>query len=87
MFTEIIGYVAAFFGTILMLPQTYKSYKTKQVNDISMAMLVVYIINCSLWEVYGVLIHSRPIMVCNIIALCIGIVQLVIKIQYSKKMN
>lgn len=80
---EVIGYAAAFFGTILMIPQTYKSFKTKKVNDISMSMLVVYIINCTLWEAYGILIHSNPIIICNIIALCIGIVQLLIKIRYS----
>lgn len=81
---DIIGYAAAFFGTILMLPQTYKSYKTKRVDDISMSMLVVYIINCTLWETYGWFIHSNPIIVCNFIALIIGTVQIVIKVRYSK---
>lgn len=81
---EGIGYAAAFFGTILMLPQTYKSYKTKRVADISLSMLVVYVINCTLWEVYGWLIDSNPIIICNIIALFIGIIQLIIKIKYGK---
>ncbi|HEX3008401.1 MAG TPA: SemiSWEET family transporter, partial [Bacteroidales bacterium] len=76
---------AAFFGTILMLPQTYKSYKTKKVNDISMSMLVVYIINCALWEVYGWLLHSDPIIVCNLIALVIGMIQIGIKLKYRNR--
>jgi MtN3 and saliva related transmembrane protein len=80
---EVVGYVAAFFGTILMLPQTYKSYKTKKVDDISMSMLVVYIINCTLWEIYGLFIASNPIIVCNLIALCIGSLQIVIKVRYG----
>lgn len=84
-FVNIVGYVAAFFGTILMLPQTYKSYKTKRVDDISMSMLVVYLINCTLWETYGWFINSNPIIVCNFIALIIGMIQISIKVKYSKK--
>jgi uncharacterized protein with PQ loop repeat len=80
---DIFGYAAAFFGTILMLPQTYKSYKTKRVNDISMSMLVVYIINCSLWEVYGWLISANPVIICNAIALVIGTIQIFIKLKYK----
>lgn len=82
---ETVGYAAAFFGTILMLPQTYKSYKTQRVDDISMSMLVVYIINCTLWEAYGWLINSNPIIVCNLIALIIGTVQIWIKVRYGKR--
>lgn len=82
---DVIGYAAAFFGTILMLPQTYKSYKTKRVDDISMSMLIVYIINCTLWEVYGWFIVSNPIIVCNLIALMIGVVQIVIKVKYGRQ--
>jgi MtN3 and saliva related transmembrane protein len=85
MFTDIIGYLAAVFGTILMLPQVYKSIKTKRVNDISFSMLIVYIINCSLWEVYGFLINSKPVIICNILALIIGLIQLLLKYKYQNK--
>ena len=83
--TEIVGYIAAVFGTALMLPQVYKSYKTKRVNDISIVMLIVYIINCSLWEIYGILIHSKPVIVCNVLALIIGILQTYLKFKFQKE--
>ena len=38
--TETVGYLAAVFGTYLMIPQVYKSYMTKKVNDISKVMVV-----------------------------------------------
>ncbi len=82
--TEIVGYTAAVFGTALMLPQVFKSYKTKRVNDVSIIMLIIYIINCSLWEVYGILICSKPIIVCNILALFIGMLQLYLKLKLQK---
>ncbi|NJK95942.1 MAG: hypothetical protein HC905_14425 [Bacteroidales bacterium] len=51
-------------------------------DDISMSMLVVYIINCILWEIYGWFIASNPIIICNLIALMIGTVQIGIKIKF-----
>lgn len=83
-FTAIIGYLAAAFGTAIMLPQVYKSYKTHKVDDISKTMIIVYIINCSLWEVYGMLLHQMPIILCNLIAFLIGCFQLWQKYKYTK---
>ena len=85
--TDAVGYVAAVFGTALMLPQVYKSIKTRRVDDISMVMLVVYILNCTSWEIYGLLINSMPIILCNIIAGLIGITQLLLKFKYRTKYN
>jgi MtN3 and saliva related transmembrane protein len=69
----------------ILLPQVYKSIKTKKANDISMSMLVVYIINVVLWEIYGWLINSVPIMVCNLVSFFIGIFQIALKIKYNQK--
>lgn len=81
--TDIIGYLAAVFGTILMLPQVFKTIKTKRVDDISMTMLIVYIINCSLWEAYGLMIGAMPVILCNILAGGIGILQIILKQKYK----
>ncbi|MBN1416473.1 MAG: hypothetical protein JW973_15320 [Bacteroidales bacterium] len=81
---DIIGYSAAFFGTILMLPQVYKTYRTRHVTDISMVMLIIYIINCSLWGVYGFFLHSVPMLLCNGIALVIGLLMVIMKILFSE---
>ncbi len=84
-FTEIIGYLAAVFGTALMMPQLYKSFKTKRVDDISMVMLIVYLINCSLWETYGILIKSNPVIICNFLALIIGSIQVYAKKKFQSR--
>ena len=82
---DIRGYVAAAFGTALMLPQVYKTYKTKRVEDLSLVMIYVYIINCALWLTYGAMLKSLPMVLCNAMAELIAIIQLILKIQYSKK--
>ncbi len=82
-FTEIIGYSAAAVGSSLMLPQVVRTIKIKKAGDVSLAMLICYVINCSLWLVYGVLIYSWPVIVCNIIALAISVLQLILKFKYN----
>jgi MtN3 and saliva related transmembrane protein len=82
--TNVVGYMAATVGMSILLPQVYKSIKTKKANDISMTMLVVYTINVILWEIYGWLITSVPIMVCNLASLFIGIFQIYLKVKYSR---
>jgi len=81
--TQIIGFSAAIVGTSLMLPQVIKSIKTKKVNDIAFGMLLLYFFNCLLWFIYGVLISSWPLIICNFIALIISIVQLALKMKYK----
>ena len=85
LFTSVVGYAAAVFGTIMMLPQVYKILKTRQVDDLSMVMLVVYIINCGLWETYGLLRSDLPMILCNSIAGSIGILQVVLKLKFQIK--
>ena len=80
---DIVGYAATLVGTCLMLPQVYKSLKTKSVEDVSWGMLVMYFLNCSLWLVYGLLIAAVPLTITNAIALGISVVQIGLKIQYS----
>ncbi len=83
--TQIIGYLAATIGTLLMLPQVIKVIKTKKVNDVSLMMCVLYFLNCSLWLTYGLLILAWPVIVCNFIALIVSIIQLALKLKYHQK--
>ena len=83
--TLIIGYAATIVGTSLMLPQVIKTLKTKHVDDISFAMLIFYFLNCALWLAYGLLISSIPLILTNFIAMIISIVQIMLKVRYTKK--
>lgn len=82
---NIIGYSAAVIGTSLMLPQVFKSYRTKSVTDLSWGMLVLYFLNCALWLVYGILISASHLILTNAIALVISIFQVLLKLRYSKR--
>jgi MtN3 and saliva related transmembrane protein len=81
--TNIIGYAAAVVGTALMLPQVIKSFRTKKVEDLSYLMVVLYLLNCLFWALYGMLIVAWPVIICNSIAFLISIGQLALKIKYN----
>jgi MtN3 and saliva related transmembrane protein len=79
---EMIGFMAIIIGTSIMLPQVFKSIKTKSVSDLSWGMLNLYFCNCLLWFIYGFFIFDIPLILTNGVALCISILQIVLKIKY-----
>lgn len=83
--TNVVGYAATVIGTCLMLPQVIKMAQTKRVDDVSIAMTIAYLLNCALWGIYGVLLGTLPLILCNSIAFVIGLVQFYLKIKYGKK--
>jgi MtN3 and saliva related transmembrane protein len=83
-FTNFIGYTAAIVGTFLMLPQVLKLYSTKKAGDVSIWMVIFYVVNCFLWLLYGIGISAMPVIVANAVALVISIAQLILKLRYDR---
>jgi MtN3 and saliva related transmembrane protein len=81
--TDVTGYLAAAIGTVLMLPQVYKSLRTGRAGDLSWLMLAAYLTQCVLWDAYGFLTSSGPLIACNSVAFCIGTAQVVLKFRYA----
>ncbi len=81
---NIIGFCAGVMGVCVMLPQLYKSYKTKSLGDISWGMLILFSVNCLLWLVYGILLDSNPLVLNNSLCLLIGLCQIFLKVKYNK---
>lgn len=81
--TEAIGYAAAFLGTVVMLPQVLKTIQTRSAHDVSAVMLGTYLVQNVLWGVYGGLIQSWPLILCNVVAFALGSVQAILKARYN----
>ncbi|MDR0632054.1 MAG: hypothetical protein LBF54_02350 [Holosporaceae bacterium] len=82
------GSVALVTSIIGLFPQVYKSYRTKSTVDISMIMLINYLV-CSLaWIVHGMCTNSAFVVYSNVVGTvlsCISIFQKVIYDKNSKK--
>lgn len=81
---DIIGYAATVIGTSLMLPQLFRSWKTKRMKDVSSGTLTLYFLNCALWCIYGVMIGAVPVIVANGLGFLISCALLGMKLQYRR---
>ncbi len=80
---EIIGYAAAVLTTLSFVPQVVKTWKTRSTKDISLLMFIAFCVGVFLWMVYGILLHSLPIIAANAVAFILGAVILVLKIKHG----
>jgi MtN3 and saliva related transmembrane protein len=62
---QIIGITAGICTSISLLPQLIKMRKEKQVEDISLFMLLILFMGLALWIYYGMLKIDWPIIVTN----------------------
>jgi MtN3 and saliva related transmembrane protein len=81
---ENIGYIGSLLTSITFIPQVYKSWKSKSVGDLSIAMIVIVISSTIVWLIYGYLISSGPVLVANTVVLILTLVLLYFKTAFKK---
>ena len=84
-FIDLFGFSAAFLTTIAFLPQLYKTWQTKSAEDVSLIMLILFITGLICWIIYGLKIHSIPILFANIVTFIFNFLILIFKVRYKKK--
>ncbi|MCX6901281.1 MAG: SemiSWEET family transporter [Verrucomicrobia bacterium] len=82
---DMVGYAATVVGTSMMLPQLIKSWRTKQMHDVAAGMTILFLFNCVLWLVYGVMISATPMVVANAIGLVVAITLVGMKLYFHDK--
>ena len=80
---ELVGSLAAFLTTIAFVPQVLKIWRSKSARDISLPMYLSFTAGVALWLVYGVMIASTPIVVANIVTLCLALAVIVMKRRWG----
>lgn len=80
---EIIGLIAAILTTAAFVPQVYKTWKTKSVEDISLTMYSVLFIGLMLWLTYGISLNSLPIIVANSVTGILVLMVIFFKFRYK----
>ena len=80
---ELIGMIAGLLTTVAFLPQAFKIWRSRSARDVSLAMFVCFCVGIVLWVVYGVMLGSLPVILANVVTLCIAATILVFKIRYG----
>ena len=83
MYTQTIGYAAAFGTTISFLPQAVKTIRTKDTSGISLLMYTCFTLGTLLWLIYGVLSGQYPVVMANAITFLFAVTILAYKIRYK----
>ena len=81
--SETFGYIAAILTTIAFFPQLLRTWRTKTANDVSILMLLLFLIGVFCWIIYGWMIHSPPIFIANLITFILNILILSLKLSYQ----
>ena len=81
----LIGISATLFSVSSTLPQIMKGLRTKQMDDVSIWLIVSLIVGLSLWVIYGVVKIDIVIAGGNSVGVLLNLVLLVLKLRYSRK--
>jgi len=81
-FVTVLGLIAGSLTTIDFLPQLFKIWRSKSAKDISSEWLVIFSLGILLWLIYGLLIHSLPVILSNGITLVLTLIILFFKFYF-----
>ncbi len=81
--TNTIGFVAAILTTVSFLPQVFKVWQTRSAKDVSLGMYLLLSLGVALWLIYGVFIHSWPMILSNFVTLILAGTVLAMKLKFG----
>lgn len=80
----LLGSLGTLFGASIMLPQVWKTYHTGKVRDLATSSVIIFILNCVTWIVYGILKNDPYVLLANSIGLMTNTSLLAMKILWRK---
>lgn len=81
-FFGLIAFITSFIG---LAPQIYKTFQIKSAKDLSMLMLLNYLICSIAWIIYGGFTGAGFVISSNIAGSILSIISIVQKIYYDSK--
>ncbi|WP_298851915.1 SemiSWEET family sugar transporter [uncultured Ruegeria sp.] len=66
---HLIGGAAAVLGTVCWLPQTLKTWRSRETKDLSLPANLLILSTLTLWLIYGLMISAWPLILGNVISI------------------
>jgi len=76
-----LGFAAGMLTTIAFVPQLIKAKKSRSTKDLSLPMFSIFTAGVALWLLYGMAIHSVPVIAANGVTLVLAGWILVLKLR------
>ncbi len=83
-FFTFLGYLAGTLTTLAFLPQVMHTYETKSAGDLSWKMLIAFNLGLVLWFVYGIYLHSWPMIIANAVTFMLQCFIISMKLRYGR---
>lgn len=83
--TNFFGVIASITSCIGLIPQIYKTAKTKSASGISMLMLVNFFICSISWIVYGICTGTVFVVFSNVVGFITSLTSIIQKIHYDSQ--
>ena len=80
-----IGSLAVVFTAAQMLPQVIKTFKTKEVSQLSWGMLMCVVLGSTLWLMYGIHYRIKDLVIANALNLLAGLTLMTLKCLYRTR--
>ncbi|MGA2960410.1 MAG: SemiSWEET transporter [Candidatus Korobacteraceae bacterium] len=80
-----IGFAAGALTTLAFLPQVLHTYRSKSVEGLSYTTLITFSVGVLLWFIYGVYLHSWPMILANGLTLVLQLPLLLMKVRYGRR--
>lgn len=82
-FVTTIGLCAGTLTTIAFLPQVIKTWRSRSAGDISLSMLIMFLVGLCLWLLYGIYLQALPVIISNFVTILLNLVILWFKLKYK----
>ena len=82
---DLIGHLGSVLTSITFIPQVYRTWKTKQVEGLSLTMMGIVLASTVVWLAYGLMANLLPVIICNSIVFTLSLILIILKLKYGRK--
>ncbi|MBS3127539.1 PQ-loop repeat-containing protein [Candidatus Woesearchaeota archaeon] len=83
---QILGWIATFLFSIMIIPQMIKTIRTKDTSGVSLLLFIIFLIANIIALAYAILISQPPLIIKYVIAILTTIAYIIIFfVYYTKK--
>ena len=82
---SIFSLVAGLLEICIVLPQLYKTFKTKKIEDIAVYTWILFVSSNTLWLLYGIFTHDVMVIIVNLFNIAKNSLMLLMIYLYSSR--
>jgi MtN3 and saliva related transmembrane protein len=83
----VVGTAAALCSMASFAPQALKIQRERDASSVSLPMYIVTVVGFALWISYGLMLHSWPLVVSNLVCMILAAWVLALKFRFGTGKN